>query len=302
MVCTVTRTVWLDFDKNHFSYRLEDGSANEMIQFPQVVALIGNDGRARLAGSFDNAALIDVLCTARSLGKIASVQVCTPMVAARAGGDMILGAMSYTGYAPSVGGWHEVTDGDLVSYQMAARPKQSSALLATHPCWRGLSFLRGLDPRSLAFIITKILDPRWFVDSEHPERHTRLRAFLGIDPLFIREVQKQPPTKDDCARKKRCAATLACVLPRERPSDEELASDSGWYFVRRLLEHMDRPVEMSMAVTARHFVDFLCMVWLDELRRRAGSKQEHFVPEYFFRDAETALAYRLYEETFDAAG
>ncbi len=88
-----------------------------------------------------------------------------------------------------LGGWHAFSEADYVSYQLAhalratePTPRGPASLLRSHPVWRPLSFIPGLDVACCAALVGGLLDPRWFVSPHKPDSIARFRRYLGLDP------------------------------------------------------------------------------------------------------------------------
>lgn len=201
------------------------------------------------------------------------------VVAACAGGQ-------FDSLAASVGGWRPMTDADAVAYAMAARfdsggdaDDATMALFATHPAYPALSFIPHLDLRRAARLVATILDPRWFVDPETPDRLSRLKCFLGL-------VGDRPPGSPG-RRSRRALATDAW---KSTPALPAAVKEPG-YFLWRHWAACDGEHRRADLKTSCLFLDYLKATWLDAAKQ---CPDRLFVPGHFFGRDATAAAWRAH--------
>ena len=272
----------------------------------------------RVVGSADNALLILALAARQKAGQLAAVEVVTPLVCAtaaeRADPAMVLYRMRQFVRAPSLGGYHQVTDTDIAMYQLVVSmqqegwtPETQKALMA-HPVWYPLRFIPALNPQQCALLLAEIVDPRWYIDVYCPDRGAKLEAYLGLDPktqagVTIRRAKKT-------RRHKICSTVLACwkrphlydnvvdrfelAGPRPFANSNEAGLRPGdfpwrvWGYVRGVGPGSRQPGRGGVLADLRasqRFVAFLRLVWLQEMYRDAVLPEQGaplFRPDQFF--------------------
>ena len=159
--------------------------ASDVRGFLQAAAW-GDFQVVRLLGCLSNASLIAGLwlhATPPRQTQVASPQVCQHR-AELGRPEIALWRARQCLLSPSLGGWHTLTAADAVSYTMATLPDGSDrrACLPQHPAWAAISFLQPCDLAAVAELLAAVLDPRWFLDPNKPERISRAQAFLGQTP------------------------------------------------------------------------------------------------------------------------
>lgn len=179
--------------------------------------------------------------------------------------------------SPSLGGWHTVTDGDIVTYHMAAAAPGSAAraaMLARHPVWSALNFLQVWDPVAVADLLAAVLDPRWFVDPEKPDRISRLQAFLGQHPGAVKTPE--------------AASRRQLVRQAWFANGKPDIQSPGAFLWRRYIEHGELKA-------GRTFVAYLMRAWQAELVQQQSKVRVDslFCPELLMTPCE-ATAYRQY--------
>jgi hypothetical protein len=257
-----------------------------------VAELPDRPTRIRVIACRENADLIAQLYRRQRVDGTVSVQVGRPPSVQWADirrdgpGHVLLNMRQFEAGAPSMGGWHDMTDRDYPSYAMASLlghgpvdTRHLMDLLDTHPAWDALSFIPHLDRRKVATLLARILDPRWFVDPEEPDSSGRLNNFLGLIP-------SQPATKRKLA--------MSAWIPQDLDPDRV----SPGAFLLRYCDSLGNAKD-PLVRTTRRFVAFLRYTWTDAMAARPRLKpgtyrhdQGLFIPEYFFRDAIEAGAFR----------
>lgn len=229
--------------------------------------------RFRVIGSHENVALINALLQSdrRPIVELGTPMVC-PASHDRKKPELLLYRMAGLEFPPSAGGWHLADYMDRLVYATAADP--TTADIRRHPAYVACTFARNCDRVSLQRLMCLILDPRWYVDPNHPDRSQRLFSFLGLDPRTMAGAIGLGP-------KRRYSPRAALVLDswgyRKPPAEPYHGRDFLW---KAGAPH--RGIKKYLRMSQR-FVTLLRSVWLD-----AVSHQEVFVPEYFFRDSEAA--------------
>ncbi len=102
--------------------------------------------------------------------------------------DAVFHCMMGQEESPSVGGWHQLTEKDYVTFALIAEFERAGRRLTSlverflrvHPAWPVLSFLPDLNKVAACRLLTTIVDPRWHVDPHKPDRDARLRSSLGL--------------------------------------------------------------------------------------------------------------------------
>ncbi len=228
----------------------------------------------------------------------------------------------------SLGGWSELTEKQLQSYRLGAevwdenivrkthsycnlytgwKPQCGETapeyyervlpqLLEKHPVYRDLSFLGTLDPLYAARVVGTVLDPRWFVDPEHPDRTAALRNYMGLMPnAFLRVLAAETTGERLQNRYWRGYCSLKAWYTKP---DAELGADV-WrpenFLYRRARRYADRKMGLVRATQA--FLSYLTRAWLDRL----VDGWDLFDPDMLL-PPEAAEAYREYINGFQEEG
>jgi hypothetical protein len=268
----------------------------------------------RLLGCRQNAALITLL-RAR-FGDAAVIEVGRPghvdwaALEPEGPAAVLLAIHQIDADAPSRGGWHRLGCGEAAAYAMADQLAHGRSVqecmpqLEAHPAYPALSFITRLDESAVVRLVAAILDPRWFIDPNHPDRAGRLKSYLGLDSLVAR---------GSTSRRDRRQQVMAAWRSGEPRIDPTAPGDFLWRYWGGCYWREQNHARADLA-TARHFLDFLRWSWLDALhpQRRAWQSrydQGLFVPEHYFKigpeagggpDYATAAAFRRHMA--DAAG
>jgi len=290
--------------------------------------LVERANRIRLVGSAQNAELIVALYGQKCCGRLASLEVVTPLVCAtrreRASPTTVLYSMRRFRRAPSQGGFHEVVDADLHSYALVYALQQDGSvtervlqLLSTHPAWKPLQFIPTLNPVLCARLLAHIIDPRWFVDPCRPDRGAKLHRYLGLMPAAQARVNRGGASRRDMEW---CRLVLECWKNVERedevvklfeltgPFAMATAKSIGirpgdflwrvWGYLAGVGAGSRNPPRSGTIADLRasmRFIDFLRSTWIQELYRGAQLPDDGllFDADYFFRqDIVAADAYR----------
>lgn len=251
-----------------------------------------------VVGSHQNAELIVGLQEQKLKNRIKSVQVVTPLVcstaADRARPEAVIYHMRRYNKAPSLGGYHEVTDADYMAYALIVEMQRVKSAnltdkarhyLTKHPAWRSMTFVRGLCDLSCAKLLATIIDPRWYVDLCNPNRGSKLEAYLGLTPKTQQAVT-YPGTKpwrhhDKCKLVKDCwcdpefsniayaaySANQISICDTDTPGLN--VRDFLWRIWASYLglgEAAIDPVKAELRA-GQKFVNFVRLTWLAELYR-----------------------------------
>jgi len=287
--------------------------------------------KVRVIGTAANAALIVSLFDCRIRGRIASLEVATPLVCHTASDRKdpasVLYHMRRFSRAPSQVGFHEVTEHDYIVYAMAHEiqmngrvTSQVMRLLHMHPAWKPLTFVPTLNAARCAELLSIILDPRWFIDITRPDRATKLDKYLGLNPRTQAAVTlgsssrprgyarcklvlgcwKQPELEEQIIEMYKLTGPQA-VLDADRPGIRP--GDFVWRVWGYLSGYGPQarkvpksPVTADLRASLR-FVDFLRTVWIQELYRDVPLPDHGllFDADYFFKqDVVAATAYSHY--------
>lgn len=200
--------------------------------------------------------------------------------------------------AASLGGWHRLTDAHVTAYELAVAVEQHDAgvltwiaverLLQQHMAWTDLQWILGLCPLSTARLLATIRDPRWFVDWRHPDRLSRMRAYLGLSPrVLARAAVPTAETPPAATAAGRAAMTHACW------GSQQYLGDS---FLRRYARTKEGVIGTVSACHA--LLVYLCCTWRERLHfAETGRRIELFVPEYLkAMDAEAVAAFKKHRE------
>ena len=256
------------------------------------------DDQACTMASMSNIDLILRLYERKLLGGLKSLKVCTPAAVPlsnrRKRPDVVLMDIDqWQGWPSSLGGWHEFGEQDLPSYYMARHyitgsEQDIEPILKNHPVWPSLSFIPHLDLQKCSRLLALLLDPRWYIDLEEPEKLSKLEGFLGLTPKVQYNVStnsgQEVPGSDKCQ-------LVMDTWNTGRPSKEEMKQPG--YFLWRV--HSTEGTGSKADLRASQvFISFLRNTWLNEIYRasnRVGG-DSLFVPEYFFHTKDEAEAYK----------
>lgn len=238
--------------------------------------------------------------------------------------------------APSLGGWHVFNRMDYPSYAIAsivARdpsvPDHAMQFLRAHPAWPALSFIVGLNWKTVCRLLGIILDPRWYIDIEYPNRTSRLESFLGVNmktqaavsSLFklVNPVDDGPEkitqelenrTEYEVRNIERCTIVQYCWWRQPDDMQELIVAGKGGTpqshvspldlpggFLWRIWEsHGSSP--KGVLRTSQQFLRFLRDTWLDAIYADTVGDRL-FIPEYFFKSEFERLAFRAHMDSFN---
>ena len=292
--------------------------------------LVKQAQKVMFLGTQANAAMIRAVYISRK-GDIPSrrIMIASPRAALRKGDESpetVFSRMATNVWPSSVGGWRMVTSHDFVIYSLihevqkgrddkSVRISDSAVLyLRQHPAWPAISFIYRHQPVPACLLLTEIIDPRWHIDVDYPDRHAKLRNFLGLSKaaniqlalnVFRGYGGEWPPMESK--RLYRSMLTIASWYG-EFVKHPELTKDLGKHLREPrafLLRHLYEPKEdeqhdIRFVRTNDFFIEFLQTVWLDNLYpnrryRRLIQKLGHRSPERVTRYK--MLCPRGYERT-----
>lgn len=189
----------------------------------------------------------------------------------------------------SLGGWHVATQHDFNTYALVDAVNNNSSddqivsLLLQHPAWHDLSFIKTLDKVATAKLLAMIIDPRWYINLEHPTRLSKLKMFLGLTPTNIQHVRSA--TAVAAARVKRCALVLqAWGGSGETPTEFELQQPEN--FIWRRVNAKNGELR-GLLCGCSTFISYCVYTWQHQIANAVGKQQiEFFLPDAMFDDIE----------------
>lgn len=242
---------------------------------------------------------------ALGLGKdTPTVEVCTPLVCSTNYmlniPELAIISARVCDLVPSVGGWHTFGRLDYPSYALAnmfnhgtATSERILPLLHVHPAWNAISFVPHIKLCACARLLGLILDPRWYIDTAHTARNSKLNAFLGLFPRNQRFIQANPAGGSRKAVD-RCQLVWD-TLGLEEPNRGSIYDPA--FFLARLWHNKQGDWKGALR-TSQLFVSYLRYNWLDVLYEEDNRLNESlFVPEQFFKTAAEAAAFRAHVGT-----
>lgn len=261
----------------------------------------------RVIGCHSNVDLLLRLYDHKINGKLSKLQVCTPTVcsaAVRHGRPEIalLDSGQWNGWPASLGGWHEFDKTDFPSYYLARsfdmgiEPDDVITYAGkSHVAWHALSFIPHLNHEYCFRLIGKLLDPRWFVDPDEPDKNSRLEGFLGLTP----KTQYHVNEGDDKTTLgyKLCELVLRAWKMGKPTSKAEYSQPGNFLWRIHASEGTGYKADLR---ASQVFVSFLKIVWLDGLyRNNTGAGCDGlFVPEYFFKTKVEITAYKEHDKRY----
>jgi len=138
--------------------------------------------------------------------------------------------------------------------------------LSSHPAYLARNFLPFGCDKALLALLQQITDPRWFINSNKPNRFNRVFRALKLTP---EEFQLDFP-----------------ALRSWYDPDATIEANDPQYFFYRYWSSLPTPypekVELKLLKTTKLFVEFVCRVWLDAHRKDRGQFGV-FDPDAFFK-------------------
>lgn len=252
--------------------------------------LVRPDSRVRVVGSPENVTVILALFAMKQNRRLETLEVGSPLCCEsaeeRKDPETVLYRMRSFNVAASLGGWHEFTVRDYTSYGLAAvnaadrlTVENAARYVRSHPSYPSLTFISDLDTLACSKVIGLILDPRWFVDTDDPNRGAKLEQFLGLDPKTQSTDIKGP-------RRDRCCLVMSCWKGKQPSSASSLKPSQ--FLWREWFERGGG--SRGDLAASKKFVAYLRYTWLNEIVHPSKAGRL-FVPLYFFGDVKHVDAY-----------
>lgn len=286
----------------------------------------------RLLGHASNAPLICYLWEQVCTHPTRNVEIATPAVCpfkeAKARPKSAFVQMrKLRGLAPSCGGWRPLTVADAISYRFRANepsirtsdeelPSPSLEEWEAHPAYPAMSFVHSGNKACQAWVLGRILDPRWYLDPTSPEKTSTVQSYMRLHPNVFKSIFKNLETSSDQGPRHSPARRMLSAWAGDcwKTGISSLPSSATFLLgnPRGLSE-----VEIWLRATQR-FLQMVCAVWLDQLYppriygitpdARAGQPRkiivggrQLFVPEHFFRKPSEVLRWSEHLEMIDEA-
>lgn len=279
--------------------RLPESTGRPVGEYVKDAPALMRADRVRFMGVPANAELAMHLFSRKVHGDLAGLEVCSPLAcetsARREKPESVLFDLRKWAPAirPSLGGWHQFENLDYVSYAISAglQRKADAAhlvrFLKDHPVWYALAGVPHLNLGAVCELVGGLLDPRFYVDLQEPDRLSKLEAFLGLDPKIAACEGRSPePTRQH----DRYRTALRCW--KNDDPGKETARVMPELFLRRTYHEAGGGWKGDLKATKR-FVHYLRHCWLDALYPVRYWAEPLFAPEHFFTEAkETVEWYR----------
>lgn len=249
----------------------------------------------QLLGSHTNSHSIIKLFILKIKGCLDNIQICTPSIVstnlASAKPEHALLAMNkIVGWPASIGGWHDVGEHDYVTFSLINSLQKHGyndnafRFLKDHPIFYPISYIPHISHQNLAWLLSLIIDPRWYINPEKPDKCSRLESYLGLNPKTQRCV-----SGDDCMD--RLSARCNLVLSTWKNGSPEFGLPNN--FLWRIWKHHGQDY-MADLRTSQNFIAFLRLLWLNELRQ--SLTESLFIPSYFFHRQDEIISFEQYME------
>ena len=296
----------LSVDNDNLIWYLEgDGlprhSNNEVDQFLDGRILRQYD-HVRVVGLAANSVLLLRLFELKQRGFLKSLEVCSPLCCEsaedRRDPEVVLFNMRDYRLAASLGGWHEFSGRDAMSYLLAAHFQRSREVtdeqrrvLLRHPAWPALRFIKPLDSDACCKLLGLLIDPRWYIDSDEPNRSGKIEQFLGLNPT----AQAANECADEPWSHERCRLVQSCWRVGQVPG--RIQDMNARHFLWRAWLGRGGGLKGDLAAS-KLFISFLRQTWTEALCD--GPKRGRlFVPEYFFAGKDEAEAFKTHMKKGD---
>ena len=258
--------------------------------------------------------------------ELASPLAC-PLEVDRCNPEHALYYMRQFEYPPSLGGWHEASAEERVSYDLlqelnhdplnVAITERARDLFDSHVASHALKFIRTIDTDAACRLLAIIVDPRWYIDFNYPDRASKLESFLGLLPDVASRVLQESlpvadtkPTRRSNRHRQRCRIVMATwqwqderlVNIRMENNGESTESSLGKLpgdFLWRIWDRHGRGVQGVLRACST-LVVYLRATWLNRLYQYSRQGDPIFCPEYFFRTEEEIEAYRIHSAKIDS--
>jgi|TARA_R110002051_G_scaffold305965_1_gene376284 hypothetical protein len=152
-----------------------------------------------------------------------------------------------------------------------------------HPAFNAISFFENVDVDSVVSLLSSILDPRWYVHAERPNRLSKLLCFLG---LTIRNFDESSATLGGYNYDRACMVHSSWSGLDRRPVDYTSPRSFLW----RIYRHHGGGDKGSLRASEA-FMRFVTLHWLQGL---SGSSRRLFDPSLFFKTNDEVVAYNTH--------
>lgn len=219
----------------------------------------------------------------------------------------LFAAMRDVNFSASVGGWHQLTARDCISYVMVTGVKdhcdsadgeigisineEVTKHLDKHAAWPALSFLPKTHVDAACMLLASIIDPRWYVDRGDPDSLQKLYSYLGLKGH--KHIENVRRGRFETPQALRARLLLMTLFPDRMASWFKEPHDEPEYFFHRVLQSQNYQIQ-GWLEAARLFVVFLRGCWLQSL---APEGRELFVPEHFFSRPDEVAAFKAHWAT-----
>lgn len=256
-------------------------------------------GEVRVLGSRQNAPLICALRDemARRPEEL-KVLLGTPRLIPRGATvqDTIHAAANEPRHPVSLGGWRPLTDADYISYALSETATIGSdaihcKLAVLHPIWPLAQFIPTMTPVWFGRWVGQVLDPRWYINREKPDRDAPLQSHLGLRPEVFKQCLEG---RLDTAQNWACWTTYCCWMPAtiEEAKAVDLAHPRNFLF-RIFGAHVSKDRAVAAVRASQMCVSYLRGLWLNSLS--VGQIDPLFSPEHFFRRPEELEAFQEFQ-------
>lgn len=277
--------------------RVPIASGTQVEEFVDSLGQRSGKLNVRMIGSHANAKLVTMLhrrCLMSGSLELASPLICGTAVE-RATAEAALYWMRQCKLPSSLGGWHPLTDLDYPAYAMIRQLQDDStfndhveALLKVHPAWHDLKFIETISPDWVAWLLTFIIDPRWYIDPDRPDRVSKLQSYLGLTPKIMARVVEGD---HEAGAASRCRAVLGAWSDNGPPATA-VDYESPGNFLWRICKSAGAGIR-GLVRASQKFVVYLRHTWLQALYGRT----ELFMPEMLFKRADEIEAYKAHATT-----
>lgn len=257
--------------------------------------------RIRMLGTRRHALLLCKLYELHKTGDVKQLDVASPAVACVAAGccdpdpPEVLYRMRQCAWPRSLGGWHAFSAADAVTYYLAGHfaswtPCGILHALRSHVLWPALGFPAGLELQACAELISLILDPRWYVNLQRPDRLGRLESYLGLNPRIQRVVtdyqQRGESLQNLSSYHRRCDLVRRCWSRELPPGDATAPNQFLWRIWAKASQ-----TYLGELRAGQKLVAYLRHNWLDRLMAIEGGREPLFDADLFFLAGSEVEAY-----------
>jgi hypothetical protein len=249
--------------------------------------------RIRMLGTREHAPLIVRLFDMQMCVELATPTICTRTERKDANAAMY--RIRQCALPSSLGGWHVASLDDYACYYLTSQFLEHGAeseitqeAFCQHPTARYLMFLPDLHLPSLIELLASINDPRWFIDPDSPYRLARLRAYLGLNPSYIRQLDR---INNPGPFLRRCQLLVKAWQGKGQPAIKQLRQPENFIWRR----HVGAGGGFRGLLRASNaFVTYLSRTWHQAMLQTGSQELEMFVPDSFFQ-AKELTAYRTFQ-------